>query len=148
MSSHVIDLEFAFVGPIAFDLGNLIAHLLIARARRMVLSTDAAALDTAASAFWRSTIDTLRRSSATSDSWTDAFERKLLTETALFAGVEILRRIVGRFHVDDLASLAPAEREGAERFCINVWHRLVGAAGLRTFDELWELAIANGKDYL
>ncbi len=147
-SSHVIDLEFAFVGPIAFDLGNLVAHLLLARSRRMVRRTEVTVIDAAAFAFWESMIDALRSGLAASNGWTVAFEKKLLVETALFAGTEIFRRVVGRFHVGDLESLALSEREEAERHCINSWRRLIEAADLRTFGELWELATTNGKDYL
>lgn len=147
-SSHIIDLEFAFVGPIAFDLGNLVAHLLLARSRRMVRRANVAGIDAAAFAFWESMLDAVRQGVSASNGWSNSFEKKMLAETALFAGTEIFRRIVGRFHVSDLESLAPSEREEAERHCLNFWRRLITTADLRTFGELWELATANGKDYL
>lgn len=145
--ARIIDLEFAFVGPIAFDLGNLVAHLLLARARRMVADGDFEAIDGAARTFWSTFTDTLRTTSLSTGYWNTRFERKLLSECALFAGVELLRRVGGRFHVDDISSLDPRTRESAERLCINFWYRLTFAPELREFDELWDVAITSTKEY-
>lgn len=146
--ARIIDLEFAFVGPIAFDLGNLIAHLLLARTRRTVTGGDVAAIDASARAFWSSFAETLCVLTTSAGYWSPRFERRLLRECALFAGVEILRRIGGHFHVDDIATLKEETRIAAERRSVNLWYRLVTSTGVREFDELWELAVNSTKDYL
>lgn len=148
VAARVIDLEFAFIGPIAFDLGNLLAHLLLARSRRMSAGGDLAEIDAAAHEFWAAFSTALRQATADAGYWNRRFERRLLAESALFAGIEILRRIGGRFHVADLESLDAEERVAAERLCINFWHRLVTASDVRAFDELWYLPITSTKEYL
>lgn len=142
---RVIDLEFAFAGPIAFDLGTFLAHLLLARIRRTVVRGDTPAIDSAALDFWeayRAVLRTLLDAPAEYE-----IERHLVGQAALFAAAEILRRVGGRFHVDDLTTLPDSSREDADRIAVNTWATLLGAPPLTAFEALWELGINPTKEY-
>ncbi|GAB3582844.1 S-methyl-5-thioribose kinase [Amycolatopsis endophytica] len=131
----IIDLEFAFFGPAAFDIGNFLAHLYFARARRHALGESAARraeIDQLATEF----CETVTRRLAGSGAPTG-----LAAEAALFAGSELLRRIVGRFAVADLVELPTAARESAERAVFSAWHNLFRSHHtVTTFTEIWHTA--------
>ncbi|SJN11335.1 5-methylthioribose kinase [Leucobacter sp. 7(1)] len=123
-SVKVFDSEFAFYGPIAFDLGALFANYSFAAAR-------ATALGEHERAAWALSLVT--------ETW-DAFEREFLTradswyetqlfdmafaqqrierirrEAFLFAAAKMARRIVGAAKVRDIESLDPELRAPAAR---------------------------------
>lgn len=142
---RVIDLEFAFPGPIAFDAGTFAAHLLLARIRRSVLGRDTGSSDESAAAFWNAFVASLRVSA--NEPIEDSFVRDLLDHSRLFAATEILRRVGGRFHTEDLTSLSPGGRADAYRHAIASWAALVSATHLTSFEQLWELAAEPRKEY-
>lgn len=114
-SVKVFDSEFAFYGPIAFDLGMAIANFGFAAARAHALGeTERAAwvlelptrmLDAFAAEFRR-----LAAGWPDRRLWDDAFvERRLdvlLRETWLFAAAETARRTVGAANVRDVVTIA------------------------------------------
>lgn len=153
--TRVIDGEFAFVGPLAFDPGLLVANLLIA-----LLAAPRRALPDAAG-FCRHMLETLRALWAHfvrdfAAQWADAaahagdgFPARLLSEadgslqlaqsrffarvwaqTAGFAGCEMLRRVLGVAHVEDLETIAePRERAAAELAVLRLARWMVCEAG-------------------
>ena len=137
--TRVIDPEFAFYGPMGFDIGVLVANLLMAffsqpghesvageRAEHAAYLLDQAALvwSTFAAGFtslWRArTIASgggdlvhPRVTQETPELRDKALERRLsvIWDHALgFAGCEIIRRILGLSHVEDFESIAAPER--------------------------------------
>lgn len=122
--AKVFDMEFAFYGPIAFDLGSLFGNILLAQARAAVLDRPvefrnylARQVDEAWSAFdaeirllWPSRVD---------PSFTDAFLeqwlRQTFTDAIGFGGLKAIRRIVGLAKASDIQTLEESQRVVAAR---------------------------------
>lgn len=129
----VFDSEFAFYGPAGYDLGNVTAHLLLAKANAVLTGrADAAA--------WaeKAIVDTIRMfgqkiSGAEAEVPKDVFEKVLnqwyykniLVDTAGYMGMELIRRVVGCAKVTDLQSLQRTARAEAERRLLRAGIRLV-----------------------
>jgi 5-methylthioribose kinase len=143
-SVMVIDPEFAFFGPIGYDVGNVIANLIFAWVRAMVFTDK----DTEAHALFldwiketlEDTIDLFKTKflNILAENSHDLLFRStdlqawyldtILADTAGVAGLEINRRIIGVAKVKDVVSLdasgfrARAERilmESARQFIMN-----------------------------
>jgi 5-methylthioribose kinase len=125
--TFVIDPEFAFYGPMGFDLGAFIANLLLAYVSQgghengddygeWILEQVSVFWTTFCKDFiqlWsdpaqhtgflygRSTLDSPEAVAASQE----AFLKELLADTLGFAGMKMLRRIVGIAHVEDLDSI-------------------------------------------
>ncbi len=123
-SVKVFDSEFAFYGPIAFDLGALFANYAFAAARATALGEHERAswaLGLAAETWAAFAAEFAQRAA----SWHEtrlfgaAFvERRLariLQESLLFASAKMARRIVGAAKVRDIESLDPELRAPAAR---------------------------------
>jgi 5-methylthioribose kinase len=131
-SVMVIDPEFAFFGPIGYDVGNVVANLIFAWVRAIVLTENEAGahgrflewikqtIEDAVDLFKTKFInilaenceDVLFRSSEL-QSW---FLDEILASTAGVAGLEINRRVIGVAKVKDVVSLdASGTRARAER---------------------------------
>ena len=113
-AAKVIDGEFAFYGPAAFDVGTFVAHIVFS-----LLSVDADArheaphlqmIDMALRAY-AAEMGMVEPGSADSSSDDD---RLFIERAAGFAGCELIRRVIGAAHVDDL-ELMPAGTAGEER---------------------------------
>jgi 5-methylthioribose kinase len=130
-STKVIDPEFAFVGPMGFDTGALIANLLLAYFAHTSAVDGGAApsayagwllqqMETVWTGFerrflelWRSRADSeLFRPehfagghAAALEAHRAAFMRQLWWSTLGFAGCKMIRRIVGLAHVEDFESI-------------------------------------------
>lgn len=121
---RVFDPEFAFYGPIAFDLGALWANYTLSAARWIALGDDEMAqwsmnlVDETWQSFER-TFRTRYPERIDARVWTDDLMEHLLeqwrAETWLFAGAKMSRRIVGLAKAADIENLDPAHREGAAR---------------------------------
>lgn len=110
---RVIDPEFAFVGPIGFDLGLYLANVLIAAVRAAALGQTDRADDHAAQvaacwdAFcaawrehWPKRVDPLL-----DDGWLLRHLRWVWHDTLGFAAAELVRRVAGYSHASDLETL-------------------------------------------
>lgn len=133
-STKVIDPEFAFYGPMGYDVGNVIANLIFAWA-----NGDATILD------HRERVDYLGWLEETIQSVVDLFSSKflkawrekatevfakekgfaewylgtVLVDTAAVTGLELIRRIIGLAHVKDITSISDERRRvRAERICL------------------------------
>jgi 5-methylthioribose kinase len=110
---RVIDPEFAFLGPIGFDLGLYLANVLIAAVRASALGDDVRAADHAAQvaacwdAFcvaWRSAWPG-RKDQLLDDGWLIRHLRDVWHDTLGFASAELIRRVAGYSHASDLDTL-------------------------------------------
>lgn len=148
---RVIDQEFACYGPMGFDIGTLLAHLLISHFARV--DEEAARrdwlLDTVEGVWdgFRTCFTALWRTRAAGDAYPPAMftspedraaledERqdyldRLFTETLGFCGAEILRRVIGFARPADFTSVADTRRRaGAERRALRLARDLVTGPG-------------------
>lgn len=135
---RVIDLEFATWGPMAYDTGNVVANLALARIARRVGGTgDATALDRDAAAFWSALTDELKRLWPRDEPWLDRFIAALLVDTARYASTEMVRRMVGLAHVADVDELPDDVRLVAQTAAVRGARALQGQSAVATFDDVW-----------
>jgi 5-methylthioribose kinase len=129
--TRVIDLEFAFFGPFGFDPGLLSA----AGDEKF-----ADIVGTYAQEFWSAFVDECRRMWNPAEPWYHRFISSVLADAARFAGVEMIRRIIGLAHVADIDTLAQPARLNAQHRVLACGQVLVVGQPCSTFDELWERA--------
>ncbi|CAF0695978.1 S-methyl-5-thioribose kinase [Candidatus Methylacidithermus pantelleriae] len=151
----VVDAEFAFFGPIAHDLGTFFAHL---------------ALSYAAQVWWKKRTEeqiayrkwieeqlTFTWSAFEEDflslweadgqpgrdlpRYRTLFLRTILRELPIFAAAEIVRRIIGLAHVEDLESIPELESKvSAERMALAIARAWIRESdGIRDAKDLTEL---------
>ncbi|MBA3019926.1 MAG: S-methyl-5-thioribose kinase [Propionicimonas sp.] len=133
-SVKAFDSEFAFYGPLAFDLGALFANYVIAAARAYALGEDDRATWCLqlVEQTWRGFEDEFRRrwpQRRDSRVWGEVFLDELLatwrSEAWLFAAAKMSRRIIGAAKTKDIESLPETLREGAARGVLRVARALV-----------------------
>lgn len=140
-STKVIDPEFAYYGPMGFDIGAVIANLLLNYAGQHGLQPDAARradyrrylLDTVESVwtefvteFVRLWHQKLRERSASVEGFWQEYVQNLLQDTAGFAGCKMLRRVIGLAGVADLNEIADERvRAEAERLALAIGQALI-----------------------
>ena len=153
---RVIDPEFAFFGPMGFDIGAFIGNLWLSgasheihspdpearRAYRRYLIDEAVACWAAFEAGFRRRLEAVSSPSWASPAFQDDFVASVLRDTAGYAGCKMLRRIVGFAHVADLDSIEDLdERARAERIAIRIGRRLVSEhARIASFDDIVAIA--------
>ncbi len=153
---RVIDPEFAFFGPMGFDVGAFIGNLFLSGASHEIHSPDSSArrsyreyLIEQAIAAWttfeagfRARFEAVSSPSWGSPAFQDDFIASVLRDTAGFAGAKMLRRIVGFAHVADLDSIEDLdERARAERIAIRIGRRLVREhSRIEAFDDVVAIA--------
>lgn len=106
-SAKVIDAEFAFYGPVGFDIGLFWANYLLSYYSHRDNTKVQSDITTAVIQTW--------------DSYTDAFDMDsplkertiqcIFHESIGFAGMEMLRRIVGAAHVKDIENIEDTHRK-------------------------------------
>lgn len=162
--TRAIDPEFGFFGPMGFDVGALIANLLIAaiahRVHKQGELGDAYRtwiLDQAELVWTGFTkkFRTLWETQGTGDAFTaelfadaagkaalgtmrDRYMAGLFSDMLGFAGSKMIRRVLGLAHVEDLESIAhPDVRAIAERKVLALGRRLILSRGAMTgFDDI------------
>lgn len=116
---RVIDPEFAYYGPVGFDLGAVFGNFLAARARAVVLDRPADFqewLGTLAQKTWDAFEAEMRRlwSDRPDATWTESFLDSWLVQIQKdsigFGGCKANRRIIGLAKVSDIETLEPADR--------------------------------------
>ena len=153
-SAKAFDSEFAFYGPVAFDLGALWANYTIAAARATALGEDTRAdwcLDLC-DATWGSFENTFRTAWPTRRDprvFTDDFCYDLLarwrSDAWLFAAAKMSRRVVGLAKASDVETLPEDLREGAARGLLETAR---AAVRLRAEDSRTSHYIAMARDAL
>lgn len=140
-STKVIDPEFAFYGPMGFDVGAVFANLLLNYAGQEGWSPDAASrasyreyllgtvrdvwrhFETKFRALWNK--DGVDRMFGT-PGYQDVYMRRLLQDTFGFTGCKMVRRIVGLAHVADIDKIADADaRTRAAKIALSVGTTLI-----------------------
>jgi len=140
-STKVIDPEFAFYGPMGFDIGAVIANLLLNYAAQEVWMADRHARED----YCHYLLQTIRDiwhcfQTLFIDLWAkhgidettavsgfrDMYMKRLLQDTAGFAGCKMIRRVIGLAHVADLQTIAgPQARAKAELIALSIGQKLV-----------------------
>ena len=154
---RVIDPEFAFFGPIGFDLGAFIANLFLSSASHLAHSQTVEAraayrtyLYDQARACWQAFTSEFMTQFATtnSPSWTSQdfqalFLRDVLRDLTGFAGTKMIRRIVGFAHVADLEGIENLElRARCEAKALELGRKLVmHHSRINSFEDVIDLAL-------
>jgi len=141
-STKVIDPEFAYFGPMGFDVGALFANLILNYAGQQFWMSDDEArkdfrgyllesiediwtqFDRKFRALWNENgIDRLANSTP---GYQDYYMQRLLQDSIGFAGCKIVRRIVGLAHVADIDKIPNDEiREQAQRAALAIGTELI-----------------------
>lgn len=151
---RVIDPEFAFFGPIGFDVGLFVANLFLnasaqhghapdddsRSAYRTYLFDQARACWAGFERGFRERFETANSVSWRSRAFQDALMLEVLRDTAGFAGCEMIRRSVGFAHVLDVDSI-PDEIKRAEVLEMNL---RVGAGLIRAHRTVSSFAEIEG----
>ena len=140
-STKVFDPEFAFYGPIGYDVGNVIGNLCFAWANAQVTIVDegerrdyvgwldhtiAAVTDLFAAKFLQELVRSATDPMARLSGYAEWLTASVLADSAGVAGLEMLRRTVGVAQVRDLVSIAdPVARTRAERIVIFAAKRFI-----------------------
>src|SRR5699024_9469474 len=154
-STKVIDPEFTFYGPIGYDLGNVIAHLVFAYANGKVyenegfcdwvLTTLEEVVDLFTEKFsqkWDElVIDHMAKETGVKEWYIDT----VLEDSSGVAGMELIRRIVGMAQVADIVSIENEQaRKEAERFCLRIGKScVINRANYRTGRDFVHLVQSN-----
>lgn len=133
-STKVIDPEFAFYGPMGYDVGNVIANLIFAWLGGDATISDAAKRASYLGWLEQTIVDTINLFNAKfrkawaehateilakDDDFMEWYLSKVMRDTAAVAGLELNRRIVGIAQVKDITTIADeAKRVRAERIAI------------------------------
>ncbi|MEX2414639.1 MAG: S-methyl-5-thioribose kinase [Paenibacillaceae bacterium] len=151
--TRVIDPEFAYYGPMGFDIGALFANLLLNHAAHIGHTPDPLErgayqqylLDTIGGV-WNIFVEEFRslwkdriiEASANTEGYLDYLLISILQDTAGFTGCKMIRRIVGIAHVSDLESIADEQlRAEAEKNALaNARRLIVNRSQISTINEL------------
>ncbi len=135
-STKVIDPEFAFYGPMGYDVGNIIANMIFAwinadatmdneeeciTFKNWVENTICEIIDKFKAKFLKVWKEEAKEILAKTPGFADWYLSQVIHDTAAVAGLELCRRIVGMAHVKDITSIEnESARLRAERICITV----------------------------
>ena len=106
--AKVIDAEFAFYGPVGFDLGLYWANYLLSYFSHQDTVDVQSALKTAIAKTWHTYTLEFRTVDAMLQKQT---LQQIFHEAVGFAGLEMLRRLMGAAHVKDIEGIADASRK-------------------------------------
>lgn len=140
-STKVIDPEFAYYGPMGFDIGAVLANLLLHYVSIPGWITDEAAVSAREEELllmvenvwtefehnfcnlWNQDVQDYM---ALTKGYQELYIAKLLQDSAGFAGSKIIRRIVGLAHVADIDTISDnTMKEQAERKALSIGKNLV-----------------------
>lgn len=140
-STKVIDPEFAYFGPMGFDIGAVLANLLLNFASQEHWSDSDSARQSRRSyliqtvrdiwtgfeskfrALWNEHgVDRVARTAG----YQDDYMQRLLQDAIGFTGAKMVRRIVGLAHVADIDKIPePAVREKAQKIALSIGKELI-----------------------
>lgn len=140
-SLKVIDPEFAYYGPLGFDIGAVIANLLLnyagqhglqadpgerASHREYLLETVEDVWNEFVSQFVQLWHKQAKERSAHVEGLWESYVNRLIQDTAGYAGCKILRRVIGLAGVADLNEIADEQtRAEAERLALAIGEALI-----------------------
>lgn len=144
-SMKAIDPEFAYYGPIGFDIGAVIANLLLNFAGQHGLQKDQGEREsyreyllTTVEDVWNEFVSQFvqlwhkhaKERSAHVEGFWQSYVKRLIQDAAGFAGCKILRRVIGLAGVADLNSIEdPQTRAEAERLALAIGEALILGRG-------------------
>ncbi len=156
-STKVIDPEFAYYGPMGFDIGAVIANLLLnyaaqagwkeeadlASYREYLLQTVSQTWEQFTTHFTALWDEHLVDRMAAVPGYKEHYMNQLLQDAAGFAGCKMVRRVIGLAHVADIDTIPDAARkERAQRLALAIGQSLI--VGNRTITSIEEVvAIAQ-----
>jgi len=125
-STRVFDPEFAFYGPMGYDIGNVVANLFFAWDNGnaygktefcdWVLTTAAQVVDLFKEKFLACFAARATDEMARVEGFREYYLDGILADTASFAGTELIRRTVGMAQVKDVTTISDGEKRAyAER---------------------------------
>lgn len=160
--TKVIDAEFAFFGPMGFDIGALLGNLALSYASQEYHASDPGER----AAYRRWLTDTMRDiwhifeaefrrlwdeegKAWPSPSFREKYIRRLLQDTAGFGGVKMMRRILGLAHVADLDDIPDDDaRAVCESMALNIGQAWVMNRGrVASIDDLIAMVEEAKPDY-
>ena len=144
--ARVIDLEFAYYGPVGFDPGMLLANLALAYIAHEA-SGDlefCAMVVKYAREYWSALAAGCRQQWSTDEFSCHQFLSTLIADAGRFAGVEMIRRIVGLAHVQDIDSLPQPARLRAQQHAVSCGRTLITGPVCHGIDEFWLRATKEG----
>jgi len=140
-SLKAIDPEFAYYGPIGFDIGAVIANLLLNYAGQHGLQKDPGEREsyreyllTTVEDVWNEFVSQFvqlwhrhaKERSAHAEGFWQSYVKRLIQDAAGFAGCKILRRVIGLAGVADLNSIEDVQtRAEAERLALAIGEALI-----------------------
>lgn len=168
--TRVIDPEFAFYGPMGFDIGALMANLLLAffsqsghetktgdrdESREFIISTllaSWAVFEAEFSSLWRTERTGslypktlfLEDDTGAEERALNAYLRDVMVDSIGFTGAKMLRRILGIAHVEDLESIEDADvRAECEKKALTLGRILITEReNISSFDDVVRMAEA------
>ncbi|MCD1258820.1 S-methyl-5-thioribose kinase [Paenibacillus athensensis] len=162
-STKVIDPEFAYYGPMGFDIGAVIANLLLNFAAQEGWSPDARSrkdyrsyLLTTVRDVWTQFERNFRTlwdehctdRMARTPGYQDRYLDELLKDTVGFAGAKMVRRVIGLAHVADIDKIEDAAaRERAQRLALTIGTALIhGHRSAESIEALIDVAASAAAD--
>jgi 5-methylthioribose kinase len=129
----VIDPEFAFVGPVGFDLGLFWANALIAALRAEELHDEELAVEHAGqvATSWGAFVDAVRAAwprrvdPSFDDGYRELWLQSVWSDGLGYAAVEAVRRAAGYSHAADIETLPPPSRDRATARVLALSHALL-----------------------
>lgn len=154
--TKIIDPEFAFYGPMGYDIGNVMANLMFAWARGHAMDeqeftswTEHTLVDVIEqfTLKFQTTWDSYATElTAKNQDFKEDYLRTVLKDTAGMAGLELARRIVGLAKVKDITTIEPIEKRlQAERLCLRVAIELIMHPEQFESGESYIVAIHNAR---
>ncbi len=133
-STKVFDPEFAFYGPMGYDIGNVVANMYFAWCNGNATIEDAEeregyigwieecvsdTIDLFIEKYNKAFDSHVKDVMAKTPGFKEWYLSTILRDTAAVAGLEMIRRIVGMANVKDITTIAdPDKRAQAEKICI------------------------------
>ena len=123
--TFVFDPEFAFFGPMGYDIGNVVANLFFAWANGNATISDSAQkmefcgwcmctmmeiIDMFQEKFRALYQEAVSEPLAASEDFRESWLKDILADTAGYAGTECIRRIVGMAHNKDITSIQDSQK--------------------------------------
>lgn len=133
-TARAFDSEFAFYGPVGFDLSCLLGNYVLAYVRAVVLGQEEHAewLRTLPRQTWDAFCAEMERlwpsrrdQTGCPDRYLGRWLKNVCSDTVGMAGAELCRRTIGYAHVADIESLPLAGRATAVRAVLSVARRIV-----------------------
>lgn len=153
-STMVIDPEFAFYGPAGYDVGNIVANLIFAyvhgkhttededKERQFsiyLINSIRELVNQFKVKFDKAWADYATDPVAAYQGFKDIYLFNLLKDTAGVAGLELIRRIIGLAHVEDITSISNEDKRlNAEKTCL-----LIGKSFILSRESL-----QTGEDFI